>query len=570
MSDLLNSASLVMIPSGYKEDIVYSAVPTDGSGDLSFTRASNGTRVNSAGLVEDTPWNLVEQSETFDNAYWQKANVTVSANATTAPNGTATADKIISSAVNDEHLIYYFESTYVNQVVTLSAYVKKADYRYAIIRSYTNGNYQISVFDLDNGVVEGQVLGASTIESVGNGWYRISTTFTTPAGTFGVQYGFSATPTYSYLGNGTSGNFLWGAQLNQGSTAKPYFPTTDRLNVPRLTYQNGGGGCPSLLLEKQSTNLALYSEDFSIGWTQANITITANNTTSPDGTQNADKIEASGSGSVSHSVRQFISTTSGSVYALSLYAKKGTADWIMIRHDNGGTLNYFNLNTGAKGTADASATITSVGNGWYRIVVYHTGTGSNGPEIYIATSDGGNEFTANGQNIYIWGAQYEASSYPTSYIPTTSASATRVADFTSRSGLALTNFTFSVNFKPLDYIVELFDFQKTGGGRMFYVAVQSSGFITFNSVSGGTIGAIGSIIPKLQTCKLAFKLNASTSDLTVFINGSNIGTYTTDITTFGQFLGLQSFGYNPGTQIEQIAIFPSVLTDAECISLTTI
>jgi hypothetical protein len=257
MSDLLNSASLVMIPSGYKEDVVYSAVPTDGSGDLSFTRASNGTRVNSAGLVEVTPWNLLEQSETFDNAYWQKANVTVSANATTAPNGTATADKIISSAVNDEHLIYYFESTYFNQVVTLSAYVKKADYRYAIIRSYTNGNYQISVFDLNNGVVEGQVLGASTIESVGNGWYRISTTFTTPAGTFGVQYGFSATPTYSYLGDGTSGNFLWGAQLNIGSTAKPYFPTTDRLNVPRLTYQNGGGGCPSLLLEKQSTNLIL-------------------------------------------------------------------------------------------------------------------------------------------------------------------------------------------------------------------------------------------------------------------------------------------------------------------------
>jgi hypothetical protein len=51
-------------------------------------------------------------------------------------------------------------------------------------------------------------------------------------------------------------SFAWGAQLNIGSTAKPYFPTTDRLNVPRLTYQNGGGGCPSLLLEKQSTNLS--------------------------------------------------------------------------------------------------------------------------------------------------------------------------------------------------------------------------------------------------------------------------------------------------------------------------
>jgi hypothetical protein len=57
MSDLLNSVSLVMIPSGYAEDKVYSAVPTDGSGDLSFTRSSNGTRINSAGLVEVVPWN---------------------------------------------------------------------------------------------------------------------------------------------------------------------------------------------------------------------------------------------------------------------------------------------------------------------------------------------------------------------------------------------------------------------------------------------------------------------------------------------------------------------------------
>jgi hypothetical protein len=59
MSNLLEQASLVMIPSGYKEDVVYSEIPLDGSGDLQFTRSSNGTRVNSAGLVEVVPWNLV-------------------------------------------------------------------------------------------------------------------------------------------------------------------------------------------------------------------------------------------------------------------------------------------------------------------------------------------------------------------------------------------------------------------------------------------------------------------------------------------------------------------------------
>ncbi|MGA0081580.1 MAG: hypothetical protein ACO3IT_07435, partial [Ilumatobacteraceae bacterium] len=69
MSDLLNQASLVYIPSGYKEDTAYSVIPTDGSGDLTFTRASDGTRVNSAGLVENVPWNLVEQSNTFSTTW---------------------------------------------------------------------------------------------------------------------------------------------------------------------------------------------------------------------------------------------------------------------------------------------------------------------------------------------------------------------------------------------------------------------------------------------------------------------------------------------------------------------
>mgnify|MGYP007053423483 CR=1 FL=1 len=84
-----------MIPSGYKEDVVYSQIPTDGSGDLSFTRASNGTRINSAGLVEVCPWNLLEYSEDFSNATWGKVSATITANTTVAPNGTTTADTLV-------------------------------------------------------------------------------------------------------------------------------------------------------------------------------------------------------------------------------------------------------------------------------------------------------------------------------------------------------------------------------------------------------------------------------------------------------------------------------------------
>jgi hypothetical protein len=439
-------------------------------------------------------------------------------------------------------------------------------------------------FNLTNGTLGTNASGvvSASITSVGNGWYFCVVTFNGNTTTFDI---------FPDIIDGTNAGsvYIQNAQCNIGSTAKPYFPTTDRLNVPRLTYQNGGGGCPSLLLEKQSTNLTLYSDQLDNAvHTLVGVTITANNITSPDGTQNADKITETTANS-EHIIYDVDSNASGT-YTLSAFLKGGAGTIFPVLRLNGADASQyagciFNTSTGAVvntfyNTYSAPTTkVENMGNGWYRVSMTTTTTNTN-YGMRIGASDsaspsfgsyGAITYTGSTSNyFYAYGAQLEASSYPTSYIPTTSASATRVADYPSRSGLALTNFTFAVNFKPLANVVELFDFEKTGGGRMFYVAVQSNGFITFNSVSGGTIGAIGSVLTINQTCKLAFKLNASTSNLTVFINGSNIGTYTTNITTFGAFFGLQSFGYNPGTQIEQIAIFPSVLTDAECISLTTI
>ena len=299
MSDLLNSASLVMIPSGYKEDTVYSVVPSDGSGDLTLTRASNGTRVNSLGLVEDVPWNLLQQSETFDNGIWGILNsASVSANTTTAPNGTTTADTLTFSA-NSSSTIYQSISSPAGET-TLSIYAKTA-----------SGTKQFRLrIDEPGG-------NASSDFTATTEWQRFEFNLTTSSA--GVNF---------YIINdnaGTAGSiFIWGAQLNIGSTAKPYFPTTDRLNVPRLTYQNGGGGCPSLLLEKQSTNYALWSEAFTNGvWATYNGTTTDNETISPDGTQNASKV-IMGAGN-SATIRQTIGGLSnGQPYTFSLYIKQGS------------------------------------------------------------------------------------------------------------------------------------------------------------------------------------------------------------------------------------------------------
>jgi type 1 fimbria pilin len=107
-----DDASLIYYPSGYKEDKIYSLKPTDGSGDLTFTRASSATRVNSDGLIESPRTNLVLYSEEFDNAYWTKTNVTITANATTAPDGNLTADKLVENSVNGNHFIYRSQATF--------------------------------------------------------------------------------------------------------------------------------------------------------------------------------------------------------------------------------------------------------------------------------------------------------------------------------------------------------------------------------------------------------------------------------------------------------------------------
>ena len=219
MSTLLEQASLVMIPSGYKEDVVYSQIPTSGAGDLSFTRASNGTRINSAGLVEVVPWNIMTYSEQFQNADWTGGGLgkpTMTDNFAEAPNGTMTASKM--EAASDQYQMRQ-NNAQENTQMNLSVWLRT-----------NTGTKTIQLF-LNNGSTATQNLTVTTT------WtrYEISGLVTTLSG--GGRNGLN---TLEAL---TSGAYIlvWGFQTNLGLTAKPYFPTTDRLNVPRLTYQNGGG-----------------------------------------------------------------------------------------------------------------------------------------------------------------------------------------------------------------------------------------------------------------------------------------------------------------------------------------
>jgi hypothetical protein len=124
---LLDTASLILTPNAYKEGKLYSVIPSDGSGDFTFTRATTATRVNSAGLVELVPYNLLQRSEEFDNGYWIKRKCNYYSKCTTAPNGTMTADKLYpTSSGNYRHVKQSAFSPYTG-LKTMSIYAKKAD-----------------------------------------------------------------------------------------------------------------------------------------------------------------------------------------------------------------------------------------------------------------------------------------------------------------------------------------------------------------------------------------------------------------------------------------------------------
>ena len=571
MSTLLEQASLVMIPSGYKEDVVYSVIPTSGAGDLSFTRASNGTRVNSAGLVEVVAWNLVEQSETFENAVWLKFDASATANATTAPNGTTTADKFVEGTGSSIHRFNQGLSIVNGQSYTFSVYAKASERTRILLRTYNGTDDLDTYFDLTNGTI---VSGTGTIESVGNGWYRLSRTFTATSSissNFINQLLLVNTGTnISYTGNGTSGLFLWGAQTNIGSTAKPYFPTTDRLNVPRLTYQNGGGGCPSLLLEKQSTNITLYSQDISNttgtywgdGSSGGTATLTANYATSPDGTSNATRVQIN-QGSLYAVWQQVIGTTSGTTYTYSIWMKavSGTPTIVWL-YD---------------GTANRNITLT---NEWVR----YTWTFSAGSLMIARFAVWSSVWgTSSSADILAWGAQLEASSYPTSYIPTTSASATRVADACFKTGISsLIGQTEGVLFAEFDMmsnansgayqtIINIatdannsIDILKNNTTSELYVFAINGGVIQVNS-----IGISGTNILGRHKIALAYKAN----DYVCYLDGVQVFTDTSATVPtcsnlyVGAYLGASNI---LAGSIAQAILFKTRLTNAELASITSL
>jgi len=237
-------ASLIVTPNAYKESILYSIKPGNGSGDMDVVRATTATRVNSAGLIETVGLNipridytngscpsilvepqrtnLVLRSEEFDNAYWSKTNSTAIANQIASPNGTLTADKLNETSISGYHI--FASGNVTSGTYTSSVFVKKGERNFVLL--WNNGSNSGRFFDIENGTLGG-TLGAvplnSNIEDYDDGWFRCSITNNNVTN-FSIYIAISSTSAF-YLGEVGKGIYTFGTQLEAGSNATSYIPT---------------------------------------------------------------------------------------------------------------------------------------------------------------------------------------------------------------------------------------------------------------------------------------------------------------------------------------------------------
>ena len=206
--------------------IVHSVRELPGNHALQATSASRP--------VLRSRYNLLTYSEQFDNAGWTKTNSTVTANASVAPDGTTTAEKVIADNTNNLHQVDQSATLAASTTYTFSAHVKKGEYDFAAVITGGSGGAGISqrdaVINLATGaLVSETVAGMTQITALANGWYRVAVTTaqTSGAGSPGFRIAALSTSSYtSYTGDGTSGILIWGAQLltaaDQTSTGGAY------------------------------------------------------------------------------------------------------------------------------------------------------------------------------------------------------------------------------------------------------------------------------------------------------------------------------------------------------------
>ena len=359
----------------------------------------------------------------------------------------------------------------------------------------------------------------------------------------------------------------------------------DATNIPRIDYSTGEG---ILLLEPQSTNLVTYSEDFSDAtftyWQRTRLSLGSTSVLSPSGNLDASKITEDTSNS-DHYLRSLTSNlTTGQKYVYSIFVKANGRSAVQLKL-NGQVSSevIFDLSNGSinlQNSGVESASINEFEDNWFRISAswtYSVGF----PELDLINSSFSATYLGDGASgVFVYGAQLEEQPYATSYIPTSGAIATRLADTITGAGSTdLINSTEGVLYAEIaaladngtNRVISLNSGQRSNSVRLYF---DSSGLgeVTMQVRSGNVLQVIEKYVLSnlLDFNKVAIKYKEN--DFALWVNGIEVDTDTSGITP----IGLDTLSFNDGSlddfhgKTKTIAVFSEALTDEELTCLTTI
>jgi len=410
---------------------------------------------------------------------------------------------------------------------------------------------------------------------------------------------FKSGKLYSQLPTSGAGDFTVTRATNATRVNASGLIESVASGIPRLDYPIGGG-CPALLVEPSGSNLVVQSQNWlASGWRSdatANVTTVSatTGTLDPLGTYTANAISPT-SGSTSHlkvGSDSAISFTSGTVYTASAFFKQGVGNagryiqiaWPATRFA-ANTFANFDLELGTVALVTGStvtAGIENYGNGWYRCrctnTCISTGTGANGISIALIETSGATRlptFTGTTTDVlYGWGAQTETGSVATSYIPTTTASATRNADVVALSGavsgcIGQTEGTIyaEVDFKQSPNARRVFGVSDGTATNRLAISISLN---TFRIVKDASTALLPTAIISNGMHKMAVAYNAS--EIVFYFDGVQVGTSATSGSGTYFQINVGSTETNTafyGGPIRSAAIYTTKLTNAELAALTT-
>ena len=510
--------------------------------DFTFTRGSEATFVNEQGLIQST--NQMG-SELITNGDFSNGSADWILDGTNAP------------LIENGLLKFSFSSgTYSRARQNIG--VVSAKITYTVVNSNVS-TLGIREYGGANNVLAPATVGTHTVYEnfVGNG--------------------------FSFQSGGVEGGIL---EIDNVSVEEVITAT----NTPRIDYSTGEA---AFLLEPQSTNYCRNSEQPSTWHSSGGVIVTPNATASPEGLQNSSLVVNNASSGARYSRHSF-SFPSGSglqTVTTSFFVKYYNNQWVRFRSvffigsPANSKATYFDIQNGVIGTSDAThiAKIEDYGNGWYRCSItfdIDKSSDSNG-YTHIEAMDGDNSgtFAANGQGYYAYGSQGEEFSYPTSYIPTLSAFATRNQEIckdatpviNSEEGTLYAEISALANDGTFRVLGLDDDTSTLNNISIFYRNTENR--ITFRLASQGSqvIFEHFDVGDALDFHKVAFKYKSGESK--IYIDGVLKNTYSTTSMPIGlKHLsfeqdggGLSFFGNTKG-----LKYYPKALADVQLEDLTTI